>query len=249
MIDCAMADPDSLLPPSPVPGLIPTLNKTGWMTVGLDPYSEDFAQFAGKAPAQVLDIGCAYGVATLQALKHGARVLACDIEPAHLDILRQRVPDELRARLETLPATMPDCDFPAGRFSAVLAARVLHFLDGAAIRQTIGKMYTWLRPGGRLYLVADSPYTGPWAKYADRYEQRKSAGQEWPGFVDDYVDLLPEGTEPAGHPSFINPLDPDLLERECRLAGFDIMAASFLAGSTKWSTGREHAGVIALKPD
>jgi hypothetical protein len=109
-------------------------------------------------------------------------------------------------------------------------------------------MYGWLAPGGRLYLVADTPYVGPWYIHADRYEEKKAAGEPWPGFVADYVSLLPAGTDPEGHPEFINPLDPDILERVCRGAGFDIISAEFLSSATRSATGREHAGVIAKKP-
>ena len=242
-----MAKSDLSLPDSPVPGLIPTLNKTGWMTESLDLYSTRFAQYAGSVEGEALDMGCAYGIATLAALDNGARVLACDMEPRHLEILLNRVPDEQREKIRTAPAILPDVNFTPESFAAILAARVLHFLDGDAIGTTIEKMHSWLTPGGQLFLIADSPYTGPWAKYSDRYEQRKAAGNPWPGMVDDYVSLLPADIDPEGHPSFINPLDPDLLERECRAVGFDIIDAGFLAGSTKWSTGREHAGVIAQK--
>jgi SAM-dependent methyltransferase len=243
-----MADSDSILPDSPVPGLIPTLNKTGWMTEKLDPYSTDFAQHAGTVDGEVLDIGCAYGVATLAALDKGARVLAADIEPAHLEILAKRTPAEQRGRLRTQTATLPDSDFPAQSFAAILASRVLHFLDGEQIEITVRKMFSWLVPGGRLYLVADSPYTGPWYTHAETYEQKKAAGDPWPGFVSDYRALLPDSTDPEGHPNFINPLDPDILTRVCREAGFDIISAEFLSGSTPRAKGNEHAGIIARKP-
>ena len=56
-----------MLPKSSVPGLIPTLNNTGWMTETLDDYSLAFTEYAGTQQAECLDIGCAYGVATLPA--------------------------------------------------------------------------------------------------------------------------------------------------------------------------------------
>ncbi|NND55297.1 MAG: class I SAM-dependent methyltransferase [Gammaproteobacteria bacterium] len=246
-----MTADDKLLPESPVAGLIPTLNKTGWMTEALDDYSRDFAEYAGKIGAdgdESLDIGCAYGVATLAALAQGARICACDIEPQHLAILDQRVAPEDRSRYRSTTGTLPDVDFPPASFGAILAARVLHFLDGPQIETTAGKMFEWLRPGGRVYLVADTPYTGPWYVHAERYEQRKADGDPWPGFCDDYAALLPENTDPEGHPDFINPLDPDILERVCSAAGFNIIRAGFLSSSTPGARGNEHAGVIAEKP-
>jgi len=246
-----MVDKDKLLPDSPVEGLIPTMNKTGWMTESLDAYSEEFARYAGeigKNGNESLDMGCAYGIATLAALDAGARVLACDIEPKHLEVLDKRIPDAQQDRYRSQPGSLPGVDFPAESFGAILASRVLHFLDGPQIEETVGKMYNWLRPGGRLYLVADTPYTGPWYIHSERYEARKAAGEPWPGYVDDYAGLLPEGTDPEGHPDFINPLDPDILTRVCLAAGFELISAEILSGSTPYAKGDEHAGIIAAKP-
>ena len=108
-----MPTDDDLLPDSFVEGLIPTLNKTGWMTEALDTYSQDFAVYAGTIEDEALDIGCAYGVATLAALDAGAKILACDIEPRHLEILANRVPEEQRARFRAQSGKLPDVDFPA----------------------------------------------------------------------------------------------------------------------------------------
>ncbi len=246
-----MTEHKTLLPDSPVKGLIPTLNKTGWMTESLDAYSKEFTGYAGIIGAdgyESLDIGCAYGVATLAALEHGARICACDIEPRHLDILQQRVPAAAADRCRCVQGALPAVDFPAGHFGAILAARVLHFLGGTDIELTVHKMAQWLRPGGRLYLVADTPYTGPWYVHAARYEARKAAGDPWPGLCDDYAALLPNGTDPSGHPTFINPLDPDILQRVCSGAGLNIMQAAFLASGTPRARGNEHAGVVAVKP-
>jgi SAM-dependent methyltransferase len=246
--DRRMKDPDDLLPESYVEGLIPTLNKTGWMTETLDTYSQEFTRYAGSINTEVLDIGCAYGVATLAALDAGASVLACDMEPRHLEILEKRVPVEQQERFRCSPATLPGVNFPPHRFGAILAARVLHFLNGAQIESAVHKMHDWLQPGGQLYLIADTPYTGPWYIHADRYEQRKAAGDPWPGYVDDYISLLPAGTDPEGHPGFINPLDPDILSRVCNASGLEIISADFLSSATKRAKGKEHAGVIARRP-
>ncbi|MBM4195715.1 MAG: class I SAM-dependent methyltransferase [Gammaproteobacteria bacterium] len=242
-----MPTSDPLLPSSTVPGLIPTLNHTGWMTEGLDEISKSFVAYASSCGEECLDIGCAYGVATLPVLAAGGRVLAADIEPKHLEILRERVPVEQRSRLRTQVATMPDVKFPAASFGAILCARALHFLRGGDIGITVLRMFEWLKPGGRICLVADGPYTGPWYKHAAEYERRKAAGCPWPGYVEDYRSLLPASANPADHPSFINPLDPDILRRVVSAAGFEVLEARWLAGAMPKSPANTHAGVVGEK--
>ena len=237
-----------MLPASSVPGLIPTLNNTGWMTETLDDYSRAFTEYAGSLQTECLDVGCAYGVATLPALANGARVLACDLEPRHLEILAERVPPADRLRFRRLPARLPDVDFPAGSFGAILCARALHFLLARDLELTVRKMFDWLLPGGRVYLITDSPYVGPWWKSAPEYERRKREGCPWPGFVQNYGALLPPGTDVSKHPPFIHPLDPDILGRVTGAAGFEVMSTGFLRGGGPRASGREHAGVIAIKP-
>jgi SAM-dependent methyltransferase len=237
-----------MLPASSVPGLIPTLNNTGWMTETLDDYSRAFTEFAPTVQAECLDIGCAYGVATLPALANGARVLASDLEPRHLEILAERVPPDDRPRFRSQAGRLPDVDFPAGSFGAILCARALHFLLARDIETTVRKMFDWLLPGGRVFLITDSPYVGPWWQSAPEYERRKREGCPWPGFVQDYAALLPPGTDTTRHPSFIHPLDPDILHRVTAAAGFEVLDAAFLRGGGPRATGREHAGVIARKP-
>jgi SAM-dependent methyltransferase len=243
-----MTTSDPVLPKSSVPGLIPTLNNTGWMTETLDDYSRAFTEHAGSIGTECLDIGCAYGVATLPALAGGARVLACDLEPRHLEILDRRVPRQDRERFRSQPGAMPGVDFPPGSFGAILCARALHFLRPRDVELTVRKMYDWTAPGGRIFLITDSPYVGPWWKSAPEYERRKRECCPWPGLVENYAALLPPGTDATKHPGFINPMDPDILRRVAGEAGFEVLDAAFLRGGGQRATGREHAGVIARKP-
>ncbi len=243
-----MTSTDSLLPESPIPGLIPTMNNTGWMTETLDPCSQAFVDHAASIDGESLDIGCAYGVATLPALAAGARVLACDIDPRHLEVLARRVPEADRPRFRSHPGAMPDVDFPDSAFGAILCARALHFLEGPDIEHTVRKMYDWCVPGGRIFLVADTPYVGPWWKLAPEYERRKREGDPWPGFVANYPALLPEGVVRAGQPAFIHPLDPDILHRVVSQAGFEVIETAFLPSGPPRRMPRSHASVIARKP-
>ena len=239
----------SRMPEAKYPGAIPTLNGRGFMLESLDPYSAAFVEFAPHAGAPMLDVGCAYGVATLAALANGARMVACDMDAGHVEILKDRVPVEFTARLTTSVGALPDVDFPSRSFGAILASRVLHFLVGDDVERAVQKMADWLIPGGRLFLVADSPYMPNWNTSAPAYESLKRAGHKWPGFLPDFSKFVPDGTDPNSHPEFLNPMDPDILARVCEEAGLSIESKSFMGlqrgGPAR--DGREHAGCEAVK--
>lgn len=234
------------LPATNMPGAIPTMNGTGFMLEALDEYARDFIRFSAATSGEVLDIGCAYGVATIAALEAGARVCACDMEPKHLELVRDRTPPALRERLRTVPGTLPDVQFPPLGFDAILASRVLHFLEGVDVARTLASMHAWLRPGGQLYVVADTPYMPQWSAIVPAYEAAKARGEPWPGYIANFGQFMSAG---ARGPAFLNTLDPDILARECRAAGFEVVRAGYFGlhrlGDS--SNGREHAGCVARK--
>ncbi|MEU8272167.1 alpha/beta fold hydrolase, partial [Sphaerisporangium sp. NPDC049002] len=236
-------------------GMVATLNRTGVMVEHLVPYSSDFAEYAGRCGGEVLDLGCAYGVASIAALERGARVVALDMERRHLDILGQRVNDEARERLTLKRGVLPDVDFADGRFTAVHAGRVMHFLGPEDVRLTLRKMFRWLVPGGKVFLSTDSPYFGYWASKAAEYEERRRAGDPWPGYIPDVATHF-DPAHVVGGPSLINALDPEVFRRECEAAGFVVERAGYFGavGVDQGAYGApgpdmEHVGIIARKPD
>jgi len=226
-------------------GMTPTLNQRGFMSARLDPVSRAFADAAGALDGEVVDLGCAYGIATLAALDAGARVLAVDMEQGHLDVLEQETPSGRRERLRTFVGAMPGLGLPGASFAAVHTARMLHFLDGDDVMTALAEIRGWLVPGGRLYATVDTPYTGFWAAAAPEYEARKAAGDPWPGYLDDVGALLPNG-KPDGFVDTMNPMDEDTLVRACTDAGFAVeSSATYGPGG---EPGRSHAGVVARLP-
>lgn len=240
------------LPRGPVPGLIATMNGTGFMSEWLDSCSQTFVDFAATTASDVLDIGCAYGVATLPALAGGARVTACDMESRHLEMLASRAPDIARDRLRTVVGQLPEIDFPEGAFAAILCARALHFLRGPDIEESVRRFVRWLKPGGKAFIVTDTPYSGYWRAHAPVYQARKLAGDLWPGYIADTAVYRPGAKR--GGAEFLNPCDPDILSRVCREAGLVVEHAAFIARSKGPDcapdiTARDHAAVIACKAD
>jgi hypothetical protein len=113
-------------------------------------------------------------------------------------------------------------------------------------------MATWLAPGGRLYLVADTPY-GIWRRKIPEFEAAKATGERWPGLLVGLHNYLParKPIKPIEKPPFMNLMDPDLLARACAEAGLTVLDAAFIprpdfkgAGGMD---GRENAGVMAIK--
>jgi SAM-dependent methyltransferase len=234
-------------------GMVPTLNGTGFMFEVRDGYAEEFIHLAGRIADPVLDLGCAYGVATLPALEAGGTVVASDMEPQHLDILREKASPELRARLTCVPGKLPEINFPEASFGAILCSRVFHFLTGEEIDQSIAKIFRWLKPGGRFFLVADTPY-GIWRKSIPEFEDKKRQGVRWPGFIVGLHNYIPTpGVQKhIDKPPYMNLMDADLLRRICEEAGFQVRRASYIDRADFRGLGRmdgrENVGCLALKP-
>ena len=235
-------------------GFVKTLNNQGFMTEYLDDYSKAFTEFAVHAPGPSLDIGAAYGVATIAALKSGATVIANDSDVRHLDILKDlalsTIGDIVEQKLVLKPGLFPDeLEFEPGELGAILACRVFHFFDGPTIEAGLNKIYGWLAQGGRLYLVGETPYVGGVQKFVPRYEERTRSGDLWPGFIEDFQTLDPIRGKDL--PKQMHLLDENVLRRAFETAGFKVLEA------TKFSRphfppnlrldGRESVGIIGVK--
>ena len=234
-------------PEATVRGMVPTLNNKGFMSPSLDPVSAAFSLYAGQTDGWCLDLGCAYGIATLAALDQGARIVACDMEQGHVGILLSEVNDTHKNCILGAVGEMPDVAFHAESFAAVLCSRALHFLDGEGIEKSVRAIADWLIPGGKAFLIADTPYTGFWSGGAANYEKRKEDGDPWPGFIPDVTVYLPDNARTKGLARHLNPMDPDILARVCTSAGLKVEQAAFL-GRPDQPDSKTHAGVIAQKP-
>lgn len=232
-------------------GFVPTLNKYGYMLSSLDDYTRAFVEFAGGCAYPVVDIGAAYGVATLPALERGARVVAVDLEARHLEILREKASAEFRDNLITIAAAFPEAlELEGNSIGAFLVSRVAHFLSPERLELAARKLHGWLVPHGKLFLTAETPYIGVWEKFIAVYEERQAQGEKWPGLVTDVPRYCP--ARAANLPPLMHFLDPDVLTRVFTGAGFTIEKCDFLARpefpADLRRDGRESVGLIAVKP-
>ncbi|MDQ2959907.1 MAG: class I SAM-dependent methyltransferase [Candidatus Dormibacteraeota bacterium] len=115
----------------------------------------DFTRLALSSGTRVLDIGCGNGRHAFEALRHGAEVVAIDLDSAALAEV-ERMAGAMSAAgevavggsLRTVVADALHLPFDDDGFDVVIAAEVLEHIteDGAAMTE----LCRVLRPGGRL---------------------------------------------------------------------------------------------------
>ena len=203
---------------------IPTVNKQGYMTsTPADPFSKLFienAESSGRGNGKVLEIGAAFGVATLAALEKGATVVCNDMAPEHLAVVVKEHAKMKRGSLIPVVGEFPEeLVFEDNEFDAILISRVLHFFDGERLIAALDKARSWLKPGGNLYVVNETPYLANWKMFLEEYEQRKERGDKWPGLITNTK--LYETNRSFSLPPLVHWLDEDTLRQALSDAGFE----------------------------
>ncbi len=228
---------------------IPTLNKQGYATLKIDPFSEKFTQYAD---GQFLEIGAAFGYTTLLALENGASVIANDLDERHLLELERAAKERGLSKLQTQSAEFPvGLNFPAKSFRKILICRVLHFFSGLDIKKALNKVFDWLEPGGELYVVCETTYLKNWMSFIPEYEQRKEQGATYPGEINNPKHW--ENTWSDNLPNFVHWLDKESLVNLFEEAGLEIVEVDYInrAGQFPESLlldGRESVGIIGKRP-
>ncbi len=204
---------------------VATMNNQGFMvTEALDVFSTDFIEVAKQTAltsGQVLEIGAAYGVVSLEALRHGATVFCNDLDVRHLAVVAKAHATLQKGQLVTIPGAFPDeFDFEVASFDAILISRVLHFFSGDAVVRALKKARAWLKPGGCLFVVNETPFLGNWRPFLSEYEARKRRDDKWPGMIDD-LKRYEKGTSFASSlPQLLHFFDQETLTQALLEAGF-----------------------------
>lgn len=239
--------------PEPGPsGLVQVKNAGGgFMLLPLDPISASFIEFSKKSLYPVLDIGSAYGVASLPILHDSSSiVIADDIGEENLLILKSHADPKDWDRLFLTSKRFPqDLDFPDESLGSVLICRVIHFLRGEEIEMGFDKIFRWLVPGGKLFVVTSTQYQKNLVDFVAVYEDRWSQGNPWPGYVDNYgysATSISHNLNP-----FLNVMDERPLRRALEKAGFTLEEVRFIDRRKTIPAlsidGHEGIGVIATK--
>jgi polyketide synthase PksL len=228
----------------------------GWVSEQMSPVSELFVEFCrsslrGGESAPVLDIGAAFGAASLAALRAGAHVIANDLDADHLLELQNRAGPEDRARLALKPGRFPrELHYEPGTLGAVHASNVFHFLTGNQLERGLRAVARWLQPGGKLFVQAATPYQAPFAAFIPEYERRLASGEKWPGWLPK-VSLYSTHRQMSQMPRSIHLLDDRVLTRLVEGSGLEIERVFLYRRGDLPATlhldGRESVGLVARK--
>lgn len=234
-------------------GFEPTLNAHGVTMLQPGELTKAYIDYLDPKQHQVaLDIGAAFGVATIPVLKKGIKVIANDLSQEHLDKITQRCPQQFRSNLTLLPGRFPDeITMHDNSLDAVIASNVFHFLTGEEIERGGALIYRWLKPGGQFFLRATSPYTSAQEKFLPHYKERIKKGMKWPGITDGMQNYISVQL-PFGLPAMLHALDDVVLRRAFTELGFEIIKCELFRAKNLpeylYSDGRENVQLIARKP-
>lgn len=123
--------------------------REGWQRV-----PEILVAVGAEPGARIADVGSGDGFFTVRlarAVGRAGRVTAVDLSAEALDRLRRRLTDEGLSNVDVLQGDAADTDLPAESLDAILIVNAYH--EMARYQQTLARLRTALKPGGRLVLV------------------------------------------------------------------------------------------------
>lgn len=239
----------------------------GFTTTPCDPVSQKFIEHADQIGAKggaVLEVGAAFGTASLQALAKGTTTFCNDIDPANLAVLRNRnfkICDSHEfsvtgdnSKLVLVPGACPHelAGLPKDYFDAILICRVLHFLSGEEIEKSLEQFFAMLKPGAKLFIVCETPFLKNWQQFMPEFEKRLIEGVRWPGEITNSAEYESSGRA-ASLPKFVHWITKEIIEKSLKEKKFEVEYLSYIDRHGQFPEdllldGRESIGAIATKP-
>ncbi|HAT8326965.1 TPA: methyltransferase [Legionella pneumophila] len=239
----------------------------GFTTTPCDPVSQQFiahAALAAKHGGRVLEIGAAFGAATLEAIAQGVTVYCNDIDPENLAVVKRRFLETTHEdqesvtgdnnKLVLVPGELPDelIGLPEKHFDAILICRVLHFFSGAKIEESLSLLSKLLAPKGKIYIVCETPFLKNWQRFIPEFNNRVARNVEWPGEITDPVNYESSGRA-SSLPKFVHWITKEVLDRSLIKAGFSVEHSEYINRKGQFPDdlllpehGKESIGAIGI---
>ena len=110
------------------------------------------AESCGLDSPVAVDLGCGSGQLTLPLARLCAQVLAVDIDPDAIELLRERAQRERCPNIEEIIHPLETLELPPMSVDLIVSNYAMHHLRDADKRRLLERSFTWLRPGGRLVI-------------------------------------------------------------------------------------------------
>lgn len=239
----------------------------GFTTTPCDPVSQQFIEHAAlsaKHGGKVLEIGAAFGAATLEAIAKGATVFCNDIDPENLAVVRQRFLETMEescdsltgdcSKLVLVPGELPNelIGLPEKHFDAILICRVLHFFTGSKIEESLALLAKLLAPNGKIYIVCETPFLRNWQRFIPEFNRRVEDKEEWPGEISEPAKYESSGRA-SSLPKFVHWITKEVLDRSLLKAGFSVEHSEYINRSGQFPEdlllpeyGKESIGAIGM---
>jgi ubiquinone/menaquinone biosynthesis C-methylase UbiE len=107
---------------------------------------------AARPGMRVLDMGCGSGQVTIPLARAGAEVIAVDVSPAMIRLLRENAAREALTNIRPVVDALENLRLPAASLDAVVSNYALHHLADDDKRRLLRAATVWLRPGGHLII-------------------------------------------------------------------------------------------------
>lgn len=260
----ALAKSQKLRLPKPEKdGRYQTFNKRGAATPETNTILDDFITDVAHDKKRVLQLEGAFGHVTLRAIEAGVHdFIVTDSDPRHLAVIARRLSTILldnQKALKLFHGTFPRDfkSFDSNTFDTILLNRVIHFMTPQETTTTLKEVFRLLKPGGKVFIVAITPYVKRFETFIPLYKKRLLLKYDHPGYVKNLRYFAnPEVTTPEQmtqmHDKPFMFFDAQSLHRTLSESGFIIeKALEFPLGFTSdtWELdGREFVGAIAKKP-
>lgn len=224
-----------------------TLNNQGFMRVELDNFSQSWIKASSQSKLPCLELGAAYGQATLGALKLGGTIIANDISPEHLIILRSRVDSKLHKNLFLNNDSLPtELNFPNNSIGNILFCRLGHFFTDEMLIESFNKAYKWLTPRGKIFFVALSPYHYTLREhFLPIFKKRRDNNKKNLGYIENMKEFIPRSSDKI--PEFMNCFDEDSFSNLIQETKFTIKEVTLFDYSSRNSDGKGFIGAELIK--
>ncbi len=222
-------------------GQIATQNKRGMQMASRSPLFEAWvASCDGNHP--LADLGCAYGLNAMEAIRRGLPVIGIDLGEEHFPYVRDLYQRGLESAhesygtLELMTGSLTETiNIPNDSLSGILVGEVLHFIPGEDILPAFKQLFSKLIPGGTLCLhcchlggLAAMP-GGDQLKA--EIERRQAEGIRWPGEMHDWdkmiqrdFDASHDNMPDSARPDFFHILTIPQVREAASAAGFTIVS-------------------------